>query len=370
MRSIIRNSVIIITLLLWVGVSVAGHAADSKKVTITRILSKPEQNDCKYDEEKYWKKRDNLDYEKFFPEDPKIDEYLKLEKEGKLPAHIVIYHNDQKARAFYHSLFTYDLSTKRMTYDFIDVIKDNIFILDNEIDFAGPFEEYLRIVNPIMIDFFLWLIEEGKKNNTSYIDYTPLCYMANVILIAPEYFKEEMEYFKCKVFPIFWQRIKDNKHDITELVTLYYYGYGDKVLPLIADYAKQQEVYFDSIYYNYFSFKKNVRVVEFITEFEHPVVELLSGPRIHWASQYSAVQYLQRIGKLKGHINLVFRIIDNKWFAPFVQKPTNYIPVLLKIKDEKIVKYFKKNMDVEMFADFKEEMKTYIRNFKLQEGKR
>ncbi len=370
MKSITSKTAIILLLLLLAGLSVAGHAADSKKVTIARILAKPEQNDCKYDEEKYWEKWENFDYETMFPEDPKIIEYLELEEKGNLPQYVVIHHDDEKAFEFYLSVLANTAGSKRTAKFNIDISKELVLKGFNELDFSGPDEHLLKQANIEMINYFLLLLDEGKKNNKSYIDYTPFCYMANIILIAPELFKEEMEYFKCKVFPLFWQNINGNKHDITELVTLYYYGYGEEVLPLIIEYAKQRPVYFDSIFFDYYSFKKNVRIIEYLPEFENPLVELLSGPRIHWASQYSAVQYLQRLGKLKGHINLVFRIIDNKWFAPFVQKPTNYIPVLLKIKDEKIVKYFKKNMDVEMFADFKEEMKTYIRNFKLQEGKR
>ncbi len=75
-----------LVLLLLVGVSLAGHAADSKKATIAGILANPEQNDRK-DEEK-------------FPIPQIMKKYYKLEQSGNMPSNAAIWDLPEKERVY------------------------------------------------------------------------------------------------------------------------------------------------------------------------------------------------------------------------------------------------------------------------------
>lgn len=310
---------------------------------------------------RWWEKWHNFNPDVYYKESAKVDEYLKLEAEGKLPKNVHIYRNDPLIDSYRKILLDQKSKLPELMQTNLEYYKEKIIQDDYEFD-SFTFNIFAGWINPPCIDFLLWLYEKYKDSPDNYNSSSEgLCIMAFWMMKDPDLFKEEVLYFKNKVVPVFWERIKTGEYDIWILDTLYRMGYEKEVLPIITEKSKTERFEYQLLCKEYFSFKKNLRIAVAKEEIEQIVLKLLDNlDDLCWDTQYECILFLYLYGDLERHVDYLFKIIDMKRY----QYIGHYMQFFEHIqKNEKIKKFFVINLDKPEFKDFHEKMITYISSF-------
>ncbi len=313
----------------------------------------------------YYQRWDSFNLERDIEDPPEIDYYLKLEKNGKLPSHVRIYHNDTE------DLYSYGIILKKQkiynNYKNIKlVVKTNLEAIskyDEILDWATIDGNAARMPNIPYFDLCLWV--QKKYEGTDHLNNNPegLIISCNTIYyLGKELFPQETRYMKKFVFPYFKSLIDSGFYHPGIFKILYLFERKEVYIRKACELGKHHPVYFSTWGDDYESYKRKIRIAENIPELEPFVINLLNNGKINETTQYDSLVYLYNLGTIKNHLNIIFRILDNEWFG-YSRSPAKYLDLLLKIKDARIKSYFKKNLNREVFSKYKEELHNYIVEF-------
>lgn len=310
--------------------------------------------------EDYYKRWQNFVPERDCPDDKEVDLYLKLEKEGKLPKNITIYHNEDESIPAYREFLVSQPKSLKDIFEDLKIYHPTI--LNETYDIVPESDDFAKYISIPKIDYLLWMLKDLSKMHPLYQTPYELCVMGDWMVMRKELFPKEIEYYKEHVLPIFRGMVIKGTFYIYILKVLYLFGDQD-ILPVAFEAAKTGGIAITTWGREYLSFKRKIRVIELPMEFKPYIIELLSNDfPIDEGTQYDAVLWLYTSGELPDHLDLLFNILDKGRFG-LSGSPNSYLDFLWNIKNVKIKQYLEKNLDNLKYEEKRDEMVKYIKEF-------